>query len=73
MLQRTNGALKIASVDSADLRQTMAGVLAHFLQQSDSGADTSWLGEFTAQGIPLYGTTAADPEKIVERAGAPPI
>ena len=70
LLQQTGGTLKIASVDSANLRQTMAGVLAQFLRQSDGAADTSWLGELTARGIPLYGTTAADPEKIVERSGA---
>lgn len=69
LLQGTGGALKIGSIDSADVRQTMADVLAQFLRQSDGGADTSWLRELTARGIPLYGTTAADPEKIVERAG----
>jgi len=70
LLQQTGGTLKIANVDSANLRQTMAGVLAQFLRQSECGADTSWLRELTARGIPLYGTTAADPEKIVERLGA---
>lgn len=73
LLQRIGGTMKISRVAEAGQRQQVAAVLAEFLTQSPGAADNSWLHEMSARGITLYGTTAAQPGKIValEPAGAP--
>lgn len=73
LLQRIGGTMKIGSVAEAGQRQQVAAVLAEFLAKSPGATDTSWLKEMSARGIPLYGTTAAEPGKIVrlEPTGAP--
>jgi hypothetical protein len=73
LLERIGGTMKIGRVAEAGQRQQVAAVLAEFLTQSPGAADNAWLHEMSARGIPLYGTTAAQPGKIVrlESAGAP--
>lgn len=73
LLQRIGGTMKIGNVAEAGQRQQVAAVLAEFLAKSPGATDTSWLKEMSARGIPLYGTTAAEPGKIIrlEPTGAP--
>ena len=65
MLERLGGTMKIGRVAEAGQRQQVAAVLAEFLTQAPGAADNSWLRDMSARGIPLYGTTAAQPGKIV--------
>ncbi len=65
LLQQIGGTMKIGSVAEAGQRQQVAAILAEFLKQSPGESDNSWLHEMSARGIPLYGTTNAQPEKIV--------
>ena len=65
LLDRIGGTMKISHVASASQRQQVAAVLSDFLAQSPSATDNSWLQELSARGIPLYGTTASQPGKIV--------
>lgn len=64
--------MKIGRVVEAGQRRQVAAVLAEFLTQSPGAADNAWLHEMSARAIPLYGTTAAQPGKIVrlESTGA---
>ena len=73
LLQRIGGTMKIGHVAESSQRQQVAAVLAEFLAQAPGAADNSWLREMSARGIPLYGTVAAQPGKIVrlESASAP--
>jgi len=66
LLERT-GTMKISRVADASQRQDIAAVLSEFLEQSPEATDHSWLKELSARGVPLYGTTAAEPDKIVRR------
>ncbi len=70
LLAQTGGTLKITHADTSSQRQAVVNALAQFLRQSQGDADTGWLDELSARGIPLYGTTDADPGKIVRRDGA---
>jgi hypothetical protein len=73
LLQQVGGTMKISSVAEAGQRRQVAAILSEFLAQSPGVADTAWLQEMRSRGIPLYGTTAAEPGKIVrlEPTGAP--
>ncbi len=67
LLERVGGPLKISHVAEAGQRQQVAAVLIEYLSQSSSAADTSWLTELSKRGVPLYGTTEAEPGRIVRR------
>ena len=71
LLQQIGGTMKIGQVAGADQRQQVATVLAGFLAQSPGAEDNAWLHEMTAKGIPVYGTTLDEPEKIVRLASVP--
>ena len=73
LLERLGGTMKIGRVAEAGQRKQVAAVLAEFLTQAPGAADNSWLHDMSKRGIPLYGTTAAQPGKIVrlEPAVAP--
>ena len=70
LMGRVGGTLKIGSVVEAEQRREVAGVLAGFLAQSTEAIDQAWLNELSGRGVPLYGTTAAEPGKIVRREPA---
>ena len=65
LLQRVGGSMKIGSVAGADQRRQVASALAEFLAKSAVATDTYWLQEMRARGIPLYGTTGTQPEKVI--------
>ena len=66
MLQRIGGTMKIGRVAEAGQRQQLVAVLAEFLTNAPNAVDNSWLREMSTRGIPVYGTTAAEPGKIVQ-------
>lgn len=70
MLEHVGGTMKIGKVAAAEQRRHVAAVLAEFLRQSPEVKDASWLDDLSARGIPLYGTTAAEPGRIVRREPA---
>ena len=57
--------IKLSGVAEAGWRQQVAAVLAEFLAKVPGTADTSWLQEMRARGVPLYGTMDAQPGKII--------
>lgn len=65
LLQRIGGTMKIGRVAEASQRQEVVAVLAEFLSQAPGATENYWLREMSARGIPLYGTTTAEPGKIV--------
>jgi hypothetical protein len=67
LLERVGGTMKIARVAEVEQRRQVAAVLAEFLAQSPETVDHSWLNELSARGVPLYGTTAVEPGRIVRR------
>lgn len=67
LLERVGGTMKIGRVAETEQRKEVASVLVEFLTQSTEVSDNSWLDELSARGVPLYGTTAAEPGKIVRR------
>ena len=71
LLERVGGTLKISRTQDAEQRDQIAAVLSEFLRQSPEATDHSWLEELSARGIPLYGTTSAEPGKIVRRDPTP--
>jgi len=67
LLERVGGTMRIGRVAETEQRKEVASVLVEFLTQSTEVPDNSWLDELSARGVPLYGTTAAEPAKIVKR------
>ena len=67
LLERVGGTLKITRVQATDERRQVAAALSEFLSQSSESADHAWLDELSGRGIPLYGTTSAEPGKIVRK------
>ena len=65
LLQRVGGIMKIGSVAWAGQRQQVAAVLSGLLAKPAGAADTYWLQEMRARGIPLYGTTGTQPGKVI--------
>lgn len=64
LLDQLGGTLKIGRVAEAGPRHQVAAVLAEYL--ADGTDENSWLYAMKARGIPVHGTTAAHPGKIVE-------
>jgi hypothetical protein len=65
LLERLGGTMKINRVANGEQRRQVMMVLAGFLDQST--ADTTWLAELSARGVPLYGSEPGKPGEIQRR------
>lgn len=70
LLSQVGESMKINQATESVHRKEIAAVLGDFLAQSAAAKEHDWLDELRAKGVPLYGTTAAEPGKIVKREPA---
>ncbi len=65
LLQRVGGTMTISRVAEADQCWHVAELLTEFLAQGPGAQDNLWLQEMSRRGIPIYGTTTAEPGKTI--------